>query len=496
MGIVIRQSIKSVAVTILGAMMGALIAGLSAKFFPKPEFGFRDNLIKISIWVSYLSLFGFNYTLLIFGQKYPPGHKARPTFLTISLSIPLIISLIVCAGYFIAWPYLDQLYQGNDAIMMRRYFLLFPLLTLFTAMISWLESYLQSMHKTAIQNFAREILARIIYIILIVLFACNLISFATFLWLYVICYLIPFFYLLIIAKRNPGLSFGYDKSLFSLAELKDIFRFSGYHMLTIVSTVLILQIDAFLLAPLKGFDILAVYSIATLAISMLRNPTRVIGIAATPAFTKSYNAGNITELKSLFVRSSVNMQIIAAVMVGLVYININNIQEVMGMIQTGFGAIKWLIMILMLGQLFDMATGLNFELIGVSKYYRFNFWIALVLMVIVFVLNFFLIKIWGIYGAAWATTIGLFIFNAAKTYFLWVKMKLQPFNMASLKVFMIAAIVGLGCWFLPHMFNAFADIFIRSSVFGILLWYALFKANVSPEINGITTNLIRNKKLY
>jgi O-antigen/teichoic acid export membrane protein len=496
MGIVIRQSIKSVAVTILGAMMGALIAGLSVKFFPKPELGFRDNLIKISVWISHLSLFGFNYTLLIFGQKYPPGHKARPTFLTISLLIPLGISVLICGGYFIALPYLDSLYQGNDAVMMRQYFLLFPLLTIFTAMITWLEGYLQSMHKTALQNFAREILARLVYIVLIILFGCGFISFSVFIWLYVICYLVPFFYLLLIAKRNPGFTFGFKKALFSLSEVKEIFRFSGYHMLTVVSTVLILQVDAFLLAPLKGFEVLAVYGIATLAVSMLRNPTRVIGIAATPAFTKSYNEGNIKELKDLFVRSAINMQIIAVILVGIVYININNIVEIVGMIQKGYDAIRWLIMILMLGQLFDMATGLNFELISVSKYYRFNFWIALVFMVIVFVLNFFLIKIWGMYGAAWATTIGLFIFNLSKTYFLWIKLKMQPFNTASLKIFAIAAIVGLIAWFIPPVFNVFVDLIIRSVVFGGLIWLALFKAKISPEINGITSNLIKNKKFY
>lgn len=496
MGIVIRQSIKSVVITLGGAVMGGVIAALSARYFPKTELGFRDNLIKICMWVSYLALFGFNYTLLIFGQKYPPGHKARPTFLTLSLIIPFTICLLVCGSYFIFWSYLEHIYKPDDVILMKQFFVLFPLLTFFTAMISWLESYLQALHKTALGNFAREILARIIYITLILLFAFNVISFSSFLWLYVICYLIPFFFLLVIAKRNPGFAFGFDKSFFPKEEIKDIFRFSGYHMLTVVSTVLIAQIDVFLLAPLDGFQVVAVYSIATLAIAMLRNPTRVIGIAATPAFTKSYQEGKMDELKSLFVRSSINIQIIAVVMFALVYININNIQAIMGMIQTGFEEIKWLIMILMLGQLFDMATGLNFELIGVSKYYRFNFWIALIFMVIVFALNYFLIKSMGIYGAAWATTIGYCIFNIAKSYFLWIKMKLQPFSKATLKIFVIAGIVGVIGWFIPYMFNPFADVIIRSTIFTGLSWFLLFKASVSQDLNDITLNLIRNRKMY
>jgi hypothetical protein len=43
MGIVVRQSIKSVIVTLAGVVLGALITILSTKFFPKAEMGFRET---------------------------------------------------------------------------------------------------------------------------------------------------------------------------------------------------------------------------------------------------------------------------------------------------------------------------------------------------------------------------------------------------------------------------------------------------------------------
>jgi O-antigen/teichoic acid export membrane protein len=496
MGIVIRQSIKSVIVTLGGVVLGALIAVLSTKFFPKHELGFRENLIKVSMWTSYLAIFGFNYTVLIFGQKYPPGHEKRSSFLAITSIIPLVLSIIVSMGFFIMEPYLSDIYRGEDAAMMHQYIWLFPLLTLFTAMIGWMEGYLQSLHKTALQNLAREIIARIIYIVLIILFATQTISFHTFIWLYVILYLVPFLFLLYIAMRNPGFYFSYKKGIFSSTEIKEIFRFSGYHMLTVASTVLVFQMDAFLLGPLGGLEQVAVYSIATLAISMLRNPTRVIGIAATPAFTQSYNEGDITGLRNLFSRSSVNMQIIGICMFVLVYININNIQEIMAIIKGGYSQIKPLIMILMIGQLFDMISGLNFELIGVSKYYRFNFWIALILMVMVFVLNYFMIREIGIYGAAWATTIGVIIFNIAKTVFLWNKMHIQPFSKATIYILVVGTIVGFATWIIPYIGNAFADAICRSTIFALLMWFALYRTKVSPELNDITDNLIHKRRFY
>jgi O-antigen/teichoic acid export membrane protein len=496
MGIVIRQSIKSVIVTLGGVLLGGLIAVLSTRYFPKNQYGFRENLIKVSVWTSYLAVFGFNYTILIFGQKYPPGHKKRSSFLAITGLFPLAISLVVSTFFFIAEPFLYQIYNGPDAAMMHRYIWLFPVLTLLTSALGWMEGYLQSLHKTAIQNLGREIIARIIYIALIILFAIGVIDFHAFLWLYVVLYIVPFLFLLYIALKNPGFHFKYTKGDFSRAEIKEIFRFSGYHMLTTASTVLILQLDVFLLGPLGGFEQVAVYSLATLAISMLRNPTRVIGIAATPAFTKSYNEGNTAELKDLFARSSVNMQIIGVGMFALVYINIDNIQDIVTLIKGGFGQIKLLIMILMIGQLVDMITGLNFELIGVTKYFRFNFWIALTLMVVVLILNYFLIRIFGIYGAAWATTLGLVLFNAGKTIFLWRRMDMQPFTKAIIPLLVVGALAGGIAWIVPYLGNAFVDAIVRSGVFAILMWVGLYRTKISPELNGITHNIIHKRKLY
>ncbi|MFT4061688.1 MAG: polysaccharide biosynthesis C-terminal domain-containing protein [Edaphocola sp.] len=496
MGVVVRQSIKSVAITLAGVVMGGVVTVLSTRFFPKGELGFRENLIKVSTWVSYLALFGFNYTLLIYGQRYPPGHSKRRAFLTLSALVPAMLGLLVCVLFLLASPFVENLYSPADAAMMKRYIWLFPLLAFLTGMISWMEGYLQGLHKTALQNFAREILVRIPYISLILLYAAHIISFHSFLWWYVLLYLVPFAFLVMVAKRSPGFAFGSFKGVFTREEIKDIFAFSGYHTLTVASTVLIMQMDVFMLGPLDGFEVVAVYSIASLAVSMLRNPTRIIGVAATPAFTKCYNEGNMAELKELFRRSAVNMQVIGVGMLALVYINIDNIQDVMAMIKGGYDAVKPLVMILMLGQLFDMVTGLNFELIGVTKYYRFNFWIALVLMVVVFVLNYFLINSMGIYGAAWATTIGLAIFNIAKTVFLYRKMDMQPFGRATVWAVCAGLGAGLPAWALPFMGNVFIDLAIRSVVFVLLFWWSLFRRRISPELNDVTHNLIKKKKLY
>jgi O-antigen/teichoic acid export membrane protein len=168
----------------------------------------------------------------------------------------------------------------------------------------------------------------------------------------------------------------------------------------------------------------------------------------------------------------------------------------MALIQKGFGQIKALIMILMIGQLFDMVSGLNSELIGVTKHYRFNFWIALLLLVFVVVLDFILIKEIGIYGAAWGTTIGLVFFNITKAIFLWKKMDMQPFQKASLYILGAGLLSGLLAWALPYLGNVYLDVICRSMLFCLLLWFTLYKAKVSSELNDITDNLLHRRRFY
>lgn len=498
MGIVVRQSIKSVFVTIIGVVLGGLVTLLSSHYFPKAEYGFTQNLIGIVTSVSLFSLLGFTSALLIIGQKYPVGHPARGTFLTICAVVPLVFSFLIGGlFYIIKEPFLN-LYQPEDAARMREFFILFPIFTIIFVVLAWIEGYLQALNKIAIQTFARELLFRIFYIALIFLYGFNVIDYKQFIWLFVFIYLLPISFLVFIASRAGGFAFQFVKGTFTFKEIKEIIRFSAYHMLTMVSMVLIFQLSILLLGPLSsdGLEAVAVFTVASFVVAVLRSPTRVMGVAATPTFSKVYIDGKIKELRSLFQRSSVNMQLFGIAAFALVYLNIDSIQEMMSLVQTGYGEIKGLILILMIGQLADMITGFNYELIGITKYFRFNFWLAFFILIFVFLLNYFLIKEMNVYGAAWATSLGLVIYNILKSFFLWKKFKMQPFTKTTLKITILALLSASIAWIIPEINNTFIDLVVRSLVFSIPFVYFVLKMKISPELNKVVENIIRNKKFY
>lgn len=498
MGIVVRQSVKSVIVTLFGVLLGALVTFLSSRFFPKAEYGFTLNLVNIVSSITLVALMGFTNTILIIGQKYPIGHRSRSSFLAICALVPLLFTLIICAGFFIFKQPILNLYSLEDRARIEEYFVLFPLFTLISVAVIWMEGYLQSLNKVAIQTFFREVLFRIFYVALIVLYALNVIDYQIFIWIFVLIYLIPLFLLIFTANKIGGFVFRYIKGLFSFKEILEITRFSAYHMMTMVSMTLIYLFSTLLLGTISkdGLEAVAVFGVASFVIAVLRSPTRIIGVAVMPTFSQTYQEGRIKDLQNLYTRSAISLQMIGIAAFALVYLNINGIQEIMSFIQKGYGSIKGIILILMIGQLSDMVCGFNYELIGITKYFRFNFWLSLFIMILVYLLNYLLIKDSGVYGAAWATSTGVVLFNIIKTVFLWRKYKIIPFNKSSFSILIIGVLAALFGWLIPEFSNVFVDLILRTGGFCLVFGFFILKLKISPELNTLVSNVIKNKRLF
>jgi O-antigen/teichoic acid export membrane protein len=152
--------------------------------------------------------------------------------------------------------------------------------------------------------------------------------------------------------------------------------------------------------------------------------------------------------------------------------------------------------IVLLGRFVDSATGLNTELLSVSKYYKFNFFITLVLLALTVIFNYILIPRYGIYGAAWANTIAFASFNIGKFLFIWLKMKHQPFTGKSPIIILAAIPATLAGYLIPHIQNPFADTFVRSGIILILFGSAVYLLKASEEFNQMIKTLKEKKRLY
>ncbi|MGN6476705.1 MAG: hypothetical protein ACTHKV_05735, partial [Flavipsychrobacter sp.] len=153
-------------------------------------------------------------------------------------------------------------------------------------------------------------------------------------------------------------------------------------------------------------------------------------------------------------------------------------------------------MIMMLGRIIDMATGLNNEVISISRYYKFNFRSAGLLTATVFGFNVLLIPKYGIYGAAWGTTLAFTAINIFKLLFLWFKMRLQPFTRGSWLCLIAVALAIAAGYLLPVIGGPIPDAIVRSIL--ILAVYAamLLWLKPSEDLRNYLISIKTNKRLF
>jgi len=507
MGIVFRQSVKATIITFTGALLGAMMIWLYS-FIDKQQFGFiRDIGVQALIIAQFLAL-GFNATMSVFIHRYDEDAKKRHTLIGICLLVPFLFCILATAIYCI-FPEqsIHILFERQDEALIRRYFIWLPAYAAFYVFQMIMEQYLTAQMKIAPLAFIREILLRLFSIALIVLFVFHYINFDILLIGTVVSSLLSLGILFIISLRTKDFGIALNRNAFTRKEYKEIAKFSFFHTLTAVSIYLIGFLDVFLLGRLDkdGVRSVAVYGVAVFFVSVIWIPNRAMINAAYTNIAKEYNAGNLPLVRNLYSRLALNSLLASTFVAVIICCNLHNLVGLMGKggaTDNGYQAVVPLVAIMVIGRLLDIATGMNDQLLSISKYYRFSFYMSATLVVVLTILCVLLIPTYGVYGAAWGTTIALGAYNIAKFFFAWIKLGIQPFSKDSLRT-IFCNVPGLVIgYFLPFFFSSHTyafiilDAFLRCSIIIVIYVIMLFWLKPSVDVREYVANIRKTKRLF
>lgn len=495
MGIVFRQSIKATIVTLTGAVLGAVIVWVQTQVLGKPELGLVTNITLAGAIVQLLVILGTANLILVYMQRYKYEDERRRTMLTLSVLTAIVGTLIFSIFYFLFKDNIIQLYKPEDQLLIAEYYYLLPILVLFWGLMTIFDHYLISHVKVSIPAFSREVILRLLNLTLLGLVFLGNINFRQYVISYICIYAIPMLVLVAVSYKTKGFGFSFNFRVFSRREYKDMISFSWYHLLVGASLTLLNFIDTLMLGPLDsdGIGAAAVYGVATFISSVTYMPYRAMASSSTPILNQAFIEKDTAKIHNLFSRAGVNIFIAALAMFLLIGLNLDN---AVAILPKGYEAIKPLVLILMLGKVIDMATGLNNELISISNHYKFNFRIAVLLLVMVFVLDRVFIPQYGVIGAAWVATFSLAIFNMLKMIFLFRKMKLQPFTNKTWLVLVAAAIAGIAGYLVPFILNPIVDTMVRCTVIMIIYALALIWLKPSQDLADFLSHIRKNKRLF
>jgi len=104
----------------------------------------------------------------------------------------------------------------------------------------------------------------------------------------------------------------------------------------------------------------------------------------------------------------------------------------------------------MFGELVNISTGMCGGIIACSKYYKFDFYTRIFLVLLTIISNLLFIPLWGLTGAAFATSLSLALYNITKVIFVKIKLGFFPYTGENIRLFFSALLFFSFLFFLQN----------------------------------------------
>lgn len=451
---------------LLGVLLDA--ANIFAAFIP---------LGSQAIFVRYLPFFKGDH------NKTPKGLLFLGTILT---GIGFLVFILLFLFFRDA---LTNFYNQQAPLFANYIYFLIPLV-LARVIFSVGQGYARALKKNIFPLFIKEILVRALTGILVIAFASHSFDLDGLVLWYVIIYFISGSVMTLYLSNNKLLDFSTNLTKLKNGKGKEILYFGLFAILSNTGDILMRNIDTLMLTSIKGLASAGIYSIAFFIGQIIELPRRAITQITAPFISEASEKNNLSQIASLYQKSSINQFLIGSILLICIWLNIDNILEI---IPNGknYAEGKYVVLFIGLGKLFDMSMGVNGLIIQQSKYYRFNFYSMGLLGLLGVTTNLILIPYLGIVGASVASLISVSLINVVRSIYVSSKFNLQPFSKASVIGILIVLVVTAICYFLPKVSNPVVDLVYRSSIAILLHFTLIIQLKISEDISALKNIVIK-----
>jgi O-antigen/teichoic acid export membrane protein len=500
MGIIGKQSIRSSIFIYIGFAIGALnilVLFPNEKYFTLDEFGLTKILVDVSLLIAMLCTLGTcpaTVKFYPFYSSYLPAKKNDLPFITI------LTVTIGCLLFMAVMPFLKDLiirkYGERSPLFVEYFNLIYPL-TIAMTFLYLFEAYSWAVKRTVLPAITREVVVRVLTTVLIVLVMLGLLNFKQFINLYSLIYIPPVLILLFSLIRHGDLSLHFTissvtKRLKNRMIVFSLFIFSGQAL-----NVLARTLDSIIISSQSsgGLSDTGIFTIATYLVALMEVPVRGMTGIAFSVLAQAWKDNDRAKVFSVYSKTALNLLIAGLAIMGLLVLNMPNLVAFLGEKYAGMLSV---VLILGFSKLIDLGTGLNSHLLLSSKHWRIEFITNVFLVLMAGVLNYLLVRKYGIVGSAWATLIAFTVYNTVRFLLIWKLFKMQPFTRANLLAVLIAFAAYFLCRLVPQLTNIYADTITRSVLFTLCFGLPVIWLRLSEDINGqvrkLTGSLFQYKK--
>ena len=483
-----KQSIISSGVVYLGFGLGAITNIILTREFTPDQYGLISGMfLAISMILYSLANVGMPAVVAKFYPYYKDKLSPQKNdMITWALLITLAgFGLVTIAGVVFHGQVVHY-YKEKSPAFVSYYYWIFPFalgLTVYTL----LENYAWQLKKAVQTNLLREIMFRLITLVLLILYLCGVIrGFGTVIKLYAFNYLlislILIGYLLWSGQLHPvGKVSIVTRKFFPRMRALALLAWSGgvvYNVACFFAQIIIAAV-----VP-GGLTAVGLFQMAQFAGSLIQAPQRGVAAASIGPLSQAWKDKDRGRISRIYRRSSITQLIFSVGMFVLLLINIRD-----GIITFGFPRLylesRLAFIFIGLARIVDLGTGVNGQIIATSTRWRFDFISGLILVGLTLPLNFLLAKYIGMVGPAVADLFTFAVYNGIRCFFLYREFKLQPFTRHSLYTVLLGGAGYLICELAFGNRYGLLWLFVRSVCFLLIYVGAVIALKLSEDIGPV-----------
>ena len=488
MGQIRKQTIQSSFLIYIGFIIGAVNTYLFARLFTPEEYGLTQVITSIAQVLAPLAGVG----MVPFMNKFFPYYfdnleNKKNDLLTVAIVFSIIGSVVIFSGSIIFEPLVIRKFSAKSALVVKYYYWSL-VCSFFYLCFLILESYMGALRKTVLPAFMKETAHRVFVLVLIGLYATQVISIRTFVILFCCIYLviaiIMVMYLLVTKQLYLSFTFSHITKRFR----KRIANYIGFVYGAVVIHVTAMQIATLALAGAQSLSTAGIFALNQYTAAILQVPYRSLQSIAGVLIATHWKNRNFAEIERIYKRSSINLLLISMFLFFNIWLNYDDGLTVLGLYEK-FGSGKTVFLILGIYNILELGTGVNAGLLVTSPAWRFDFYSGVVLLLLSIPLNIYMARWMSMEGVAFATLITFTIYNLIRLLFIKRRFNMWPFSVKTL----YGVLLAVTAYFLVHLLlgniHGIAGILLRSLLFSAGFIAGVYYLHLTPDFIQVIVSI-------
>ena len=488
MSVVARQGVKYSIIGYLGFLLGTFSAififPYDMEFYGKLRYILPTAEIIVPIIV-----FGLSFSNVKFFAKVNADGKHH-NMLSLSLLAVIINFLIVVGGFFlIAYWFPD--FKKLEIWKMKN--LILPL-ALVLALSSVFNKFLTNYKRVVVPNIFENFVPKL----------ANLGAFCLFFFMgfaeksaygfFFMMFVISLFGYGLYTNRLEKVKFDFDLGYFKKDNFyREILTYSLFGFLGNIGNYIAIKIDSYMIGEFISFEENGIYNNIYSIISLIVVPQMGLFNLSAPIINKVLANGDYNELDRFHKKTSLSLFFLGLVLFCCIAVGFPYLADFMknGEDLRSSEPIVW---VLGFAMLFDLATGFNGHIISLSRYYKFNIVVMLILAVLTITTNMIFLKHTdlGILGIAIAYAISLSLFNIIKIIFNYIKFNVFPLGIEMMYAMILGCISINVALLLPDLKLNILNLFYKPAVVLMVLFIGNHFLKIYPLDKYLNRSFIKS----